>query len=192
MSGTRHQGKEGLHLHGLTRSGLPSVQGVTEGRLRTRKPFIHAVVALPSVVAVQMSIARGQSPLICRPVPPAWLPDAGTRGLQARTRGGVGGVKSLAVVNRKPTASLFFCVRRFRGVGVPPRHGSFPDFLTHGSKRARERASDFIFQLLDALVYGPKTAGHDRAALSKRRRCLASSPDHTRAAEQGAWGHPAL
>ena len=118
---------------------MPSVQGVTEGRLRTSKPFIHAVVALPPVVAVQMSIARGQSPLICRPVPPAWLPDAGTRGLQARTRGGVGGVKSLAVVNRKPTASLFFCVRRFRGWGYPPVMGPSRTF-SHTGRNERENA----------------------------------------------------
>lgn len=34
----------------------------TAGRLRTRKPFIHAVVAVPSVVAVQKAPPRSQRP----------------------------------------------------------------------------------------------------------------------------------
>ena len=62
MFGTRHQGKAGLHLRGLTWSDLSTVQGVTEDRLRTRKPFIHAVVPVSSVSSVQMSTPRGQSP----------------------------------------------------------------------------------------------------------------------------------
>lgn len=72
MLGARHQGKAGLHLHGLTRTALSAVQGVTEDRLRTRKPFIHAGVAVSAVSAVPMSTPRGQSPadvlpLSCRP-----------------------------------------------------------------------------------------------------------------------------
>ena len=71
MFGTRHQGKAGLHLRGLTWSDLSTVQGVTEDRLRTRKPFIHAVVAVSSVSAVQMSTPRGQSPADVLPLWPA-------------------------------------------------------------------------------------------------------------------------
>lgn len=44
---------------GISWIDLPSVVSATEGRLRTRKPFIHAVVAVPSLVAVEMSIPRG-------------------------------------------------------------------------------------------------------------------------------------
>ena len=62
MFGTRHQGKAGLHVHGLTRTELSAVEGVTADRLRTRKPFIHAVVAVSPVSAVQISTTRGQSP----------------------------------------------------------------------------------------------------------------------------------
>lgn len=43
----------------------------TEGRLRTRKPSIHAVVAVPSVVAVQNTTPRGTSPADALPSCPA-------------------------------------------------------------------------------------------------------------------------
>jgi hypothetical protein len=49
-----------LHAPGRLRKDLPSLAGVTEGRLRTKNPCIHAVVALPSLVAVQMSTTRSQ------------------------------------------------------------------------------------------------------------------------------------
>ena len=69
MFGTRHQGKAGLHVHGLTRTELSAVEGVTADRLRTRKPFIHAVVAVSPVSAVQISTTRGQRarPVCMRP-----------------------------------------------------------------------------------------------------------------------------
>lgn len=50
---TRHQIKGQPYFSGLTRNELPSVLQATEGRLRTRKPNIHAVVAVFSVVAVK-------------------------------------------------------------------------------------------------------------------------------------------
>lgn len=49
----------------------------TEGRLRTRKPFIHAVVAVPSVVAVQKAPPRTQ----CPPEPLSNLPGGCLLGL---------------------------------------------------------------------------------------------------------------
>lgn len=61
LRGTGHQTKAGPDVNGLTRKDLPSLVAVTEGRLRTRKPFIHAVVALPSVVAVKNTTTRSQS-----------------------------------------------------------------------------------------------------------------------------------
>ena len=92
----------------------------SEGRLRTRKPFIHAVVPVSSVSSVQMSTPRGQSPADVVPVscqPDRLVLVSVTR--QRRSEGR-GGIKSLELVNRKPITSLFFCVRRFRGGGVPP------------------------------------------------------------------------
>ncbi len=49
----QHQKSPGLNRFGLLRNELFSVVAVTGGRLRTRKPFIHAVVAVFSVVAVK-------------------------------------------------------------------------------------------------------------------------------------------
>lgn len=46
----------------------------TEGRLRTRKPFIHAVVAVPSVVAVQKAPPRSQRPPeVLQNLPGGWF-----------------------------------------------------------------------------------------------------------------------
>ncbi len=63
FSNSRHQGTQGVCFFELIRNGLSSVRRVTEDRLRTRKPFIHAVVALSSVVAVQMSLTRRRAPM---------------------------------------------------------------------------------------------------------------------------------
>ncbi len=54
----RHQSKGRVHFIGLTRNELPSLLQATEGRLSTRKPNIHAVVAVFSVVAVKNTITR--------------------------------------------------------------------------------------------------------------------------------------
>ena len=50
---SQHQKSAGSNRNGLMRNELFSVVAVTGGRLRTRKPFIHAVVAVFSVVAVK-------------------------------------------------------------------------------------------------------------------------------------------
>ncbi len=60
MCGTRHQTRGKPHGPALPRTEFVPAFSATEDRLRTRKPFIHAVVAVPSVVAVQMSTARSQ------------------------------------------------------------------------------------------------------------------------------------
>jgi hypothetical protein len=57
---TRERQSHIRHIPGQLRKDLPSLAGVTEGRLRTKNPCIHAVVALPSLVAVQMSTTRSQ------------------------------------------------------------------------------------------------------------------------------------
>jgi hypothetical protein len=50
---SQHQKSAGQNRNGLMRNELFSVVAVAGGRLRTRKPFIHAVVAVFSVVAVK-------------------------------------------------------------------------------------------------------------------------------------------
>ena len=118
MLGTRHQGKAGLHLHGLTRIDLSAVQGVTEDSLRTRKPFIHAVVAVSAVSAVQMSTPRGQSPADV--LPQSCRPDR--------------------------LVLVFVAGRSWReGWGYPPARYC-DDPAKHGSKRARERTSYCFFK----------------------------------------------
>ena len=61
FTGTRYQSKARPHALALTRNGFVPVVPVTEDRLRTRKPSIHAVVPVSSVVPVKMSIPRSQS-----------------------------------------------------------------------------------------------------------------------------------
>lgn len=62
MSGTSHKNVAEPNANGQTWTYLPSVVAVTADPLRTRKPFIHAVVAVPSVVAVQNTTTRSPSP----------------------------------------------------------------------------------------------------------------------------------
>lgn len=80
LPGTMHQTKARPHAPALTWTDLPSVVAVTEGRLRTRKPFIHAVVAVPSVVAVQMSTPRSANPANALPTVPGSWAKAGPHG----------------------------------------------------------------------------------------------------------------
>ena len=52
---SQHQKSAGSNRNGLMRNELFSVVAVTGGGLRTRKPFVHAVVAVFSVVAVKIT-----------------------------------------------------------------------------------------------------------------------------------------
>ena len=117
---TRHQGKAGLHLHGLARTDLSAVQGVTGDRLRTRKPFIHAVVAVSAVSAVQMSTPRGQS--LADALPASCWPDrlvlvSVTR---QRRREGRGASKVWSLLTGNRSLPSFFACAGFEGVGYPP------------------------------------------------------------------------
>ena len=126
---TRHQGKAGLHLHGLARTDLSAVQGVTEDRLKTRKPFIHAVVA---VSAVQKSTPRGQS--LGDAVPVSCQPDrlvlvSVTR---QRRREGRGASKVWSLLTGNRSLPSFFACAGFEGVGYPPIMGPSWTFSTTG------------------------------------------------------------
>ena len=61
FTGTRYQSKERPHALGLTRKDLSAVVALTADRLRTRKPSIHAGVAVSAVVAVQNTTPEAQA-----------------------------------------------------------------------------------------------------------------------------------
>ena len=129
---TRHQGKAGLHLHGLARTDLSAVQGVTGDRLRTRKPFIHAVVAVSAVSAVQMSTPRGQS--LADALPASCWPDrlvlvSVTR---QRRREGRGASKVWSLLTGNRSLPSFFACAGFEGVGYPP-----PSWVLPGRSQLR-------------------------------------------------------